>query len=61
MFDFLRNCLFCIDDASDDFFNKENKKHFDKQDIVSKVKDDHTKISILEAATNRGDDWGEQV
>ena len=61
IFDFLHNCLFCADDASDDFLNKQHKKLLIKQGIVKQVIKDHTKISILEAARNRGDEWGKQV
>lgn len=61
IFVFKEKCLFCAEDASENFVCQQTKKPSGKREVVSLVSTMNFKNHILEVAQGRGDKWGEDV
>lgn len=55
------HCLFCGDEFTAEFKEKEKKKPVDRRVVIRTVKSEHTKQSIMEAIRKYPDDWSAQV
>lgn len=60
-FDFKKKCIFCAEDAAEEFLKKESKKLVGKRDIVQRVETMTMKDTVVAYAEKRKDDWGKQV
>lgn len=60
-FNFKLQCLFCDEVIDDEFFKKEKKKKIESRRSVHEVQSLEIKISTLDIASKRSDDWGKKI
>lgn len=53
--------MFCDEVIDDEFFKKEKKKKIENRRSVHDVQSLEIKISTLDIASKRGDDWGKKI
>ena len=60
-FNFLCDCIFCGENASIEFHEKQSKKPVSERETVHHVETLHIKDTILKYCEQRDDDWGKIV
>lgn len=60
-FNYQKQCLFCNNDASEDFICREKKKSINTRNVVCSVKKKETGENILHASFDHLDEWSEEV